>query len=61
VLLSGREIFSTKEGSSFMLLRSLNGKKPAGNNMLATVKDYFVDRDVWGLSHIVLIQDIESK
>lgn len=61
VLLSGREIFSTEDGGSFMLLKSLNGKKPTGNNMLATVKDYFVDRDVWGLSHIVLIQNIESK
>ncbi len=56
VLFSGREIFSTDDGDSFMLLKSLNGKKPTGNNMLAPVKDYFVDRDVWGLSHIVLIR-----
>jgi hypothetical protein len=61
VLLSGREIFSTDDGDSFMLLKSLNGKKPVGNNMLAPVKDYFVDRDVWGLSHIVLIRGFGHK
>ena len=55
VLFSGREVFLTEDGDSYMLLINLNGKKPVGNNMLAPVDDYFVDRNVWGLTHIVLI------
>jgi len=55
-LLSGREIFATAAGASFLLLKSLDGQVPSGKNMLAPVNDYFVDRDLWGLSHIVLLK-----
>jgi hypothetical protein len=52
-LFSGREIFLTEAGRAAMLIDALDGKKPAGGYTLGPVKDYFVDRDVWGLSHIV--------
>jgi hypothetical protein len=54
-LFSGREIFSTDSGNAFLILDKLDGKKPIGNIMLATIDDFFVDRDVWGLSHIARI------
>jgi hypothetical protein len=53
VLLSGREIFCTSAGDTFMLLKSLNGNPPKGGHTLGPIADFFVDRDVWGLSHIV--------
>jgi len=34
----------------------MKGKKVPGNYMLAPVADWFVDRDVWGLSHIVRVK-----
>jgi len=55
-LFSGREIFMTGDGESFMILKSFNGKKPSGSNMLAPVSDYFVDRNIWGLSHVVYLE-----
>jgi hypothetical protein len=55
VILSGREIFMTEQGDSFLLLGSIDGKDPRGGYMLAPVKDFFVDRDVWGLSHIIML------
>jgi len=54
-LFSGREIFSTKAGESFLLLKKLNDKTPSGIQMLAPIDDYFVDRDLWGLSHIACL------
>lgn len=54
-LFSGREIFEHSDGESMMILEKLDGKEAHGGYMLAPVKDYFVDRDVWGLSHVVLL------
>ena len=58
VLFSGREIFLSGDGASYMILDAIDGKKPTGNYMLAPVDDYFVDRDVWGLTHIVCIDGL---
>ncbi|MBN2160964.1 MAG: hypothetical protein JW807_16355 [Spirochaetes bacterium] len=55
VLFSGREIFGSADGASYMIVDSLNGKDARGKYMLAPVADYFVDRDVWGLTHIVML------
>ncbi|MBN1495937.1 MAG: hypothetical protein JXA07_04155 [Spirochaetes bacterium] len=55
VLFSGREIFLTNDGTSYLIVDTLDGRKATGNYMLAPVDDYFVDRDVWGLSHIVML------
>ncbi len=54
-LFSGREIFATEAGKSMMLIDRVNGKKQPGGPMLGPVADYFVDRDIWGLSHIVML------
>lgn len=52
-LLSGREIFDTKTGDSFVIMDSLNGKKTKEGFTLATPADFFIDRCVKGVSHIV--------
>ncbi len=59
VLMSGREIFLSGDGASYMILNKMDGKKPTGNYMLTPVDDYFVDRDVWGLTHVVIIKDFK--
>lgn len=57
-LFSGREIFQHEDGESMMILGTMDGKPAPGGYMLAPLRDYFVDRDVWGLSHIVLVENI---
>jgi hypothetical protein len=54
-LFSGREVFSGPDGDSMLLTRDIDGKK-RDDYMLAPVDDFFVDRDIWGLSHIALIR-----
>lgn len=54
-IFSGREIFQSDDGASFMIVDTMDGKKATGNLMLAPVADYFVDRDVWGLTHVVML------
>ena len=56
VLLSGREIFLSDDGASSMIARYLDGKEASGKYMLAPIDDYFVDRDVWGLTHVVMLE-----
>jgi len=56
VLISGYEIFKTDDGDLMYLMTRMKGKKVPGNYMLAPVADWFVDRDVWGLSHIVRVK-----
>ncbi|HON77641.1 MAG TPA: hypothetical protein PK544_04060 [Spirochaetota bacterium] len=57
-IFSGREIFLTEHGKSMTILETLNGKRLPNGPMLGPIKDYFVDRDVWGLSHIVMLDSI---
>jgi hypothetical protein len=57
-LLSGREIFMTGRGRRMMVIDRMDGKTPPGGLMLGPVADYFVDRDVWGLSHIMMLEKI---
>ena len=54
-LFSGREIFLSDDGASYMIIDSIDGKNATGKYMLAPVDDYFVDRDVWGLTHVVML------
>ncbi len=56
VLISGYELFKTDDGDQMYLITRMRGKKVPGNYMLAPVADWFVDRDVWGLSHIVRVK-----
>lgn len=52
-MFSGREIFCTDVGNSFILLETIDGKPPKGGKTIAATADFFVDRCVWGLTHIV--------
>jgi len=56
VLLSGREIFLSNDGAASMIADTLDGKGASGKYMLAPIDDYFVDRDVWGLTHVVMLE-----
>ena len=33
--------------------REMNGQPPPGGHMLACTEDYYADRGLWGISHIV--------
>ena len=55
-LFSGREIFSTMDGRDMMIARALNGQPPKEGLMLVPAADFFHDRAMWGLSHIVLLR-----
>lgn len=52
---SGREIFCTDAGNSFLLINSIDGEPPKGGKTIGAVSDFFVDRCAWGLTHIVRI------
>ncbi len=58
-IFSGREIFRHEAGRSIMVIDRIDGKASPNGPMLGPVKDYFVDRDVWGLSHIVVLDNVE--
>jgi len=52
-LFSAREIFSTTDGKSMVIIDDMDGKRPSGGNMLACLEDYFIDRSIWGVSYVV--------
>lgn len=54
-LFTGYELFGTESGAKALLLTSMDNKADASGPMLGPIGDFFVDRDVWGLSHIVVI------
>lgn len=56
-LFSGMEIFNTKEGNDFLLVETMNGEPMKNGYMMGATSDFFVDRCVWGVSHIVRISD----
>ncbi len=55
-LFSGREIFDTKAGTEIVLLDTLNNAPPPEGPNLAPTADFFVDRNIRGLSHVVRVQ-----
>jgi hypothetical protein len=55
-LFSGREIFCTQAGDSFMLINTINGKPPKGGYTIGPISDFFIDRSVWGLTHILRLK-----
>ena len=55
-LFSGREIFATDDGKSMIIATTINGQASPQGFRLAPTADYFTDRSMWGLSHIVHIQ-----
>lgn len=58
-LFSGRDIFSTETGRRMMLIDELDGKPRRGGSSLGPVKDYFVDREIRGLTHIIMLDNIK--
>ncbi len=54
-LFSGREIFSTADGAAMMIVDRLNGKLPKDGILLAPTADYFSDRGMRGVSHVMRI------
>lgn len=57
-LFSGRELFLTDDGRRAMIITELNGKTPSGGMTLGPVRDYYVDRDVWGLAYIAVLDAV---
>jgi len=56
-LFSGREIYLTNAGKTYMLIKSMNGEELDDGKTVAAIDDFFVDRDVWGVSHIVRLEN----
>lgn len=57
-IFSGREIFSTDAGNSFMLIKTIDGEAVEANGYtMGAVMDFFVDRCVKNLTHIVYIKN----
>ena len=54
-LFSGPEIFLNEEGKSIMLLTEMDGQEAPGKITIVPLRDYFVDRDIWGITHIVMV------
>jgi len=55
-LFSGREIFCTQAGDLFVLIDAIDGKPPKGGYTIGPISDFFVDRGVWGLTHILRLK-----
>ena len=53
VLYAAREIFLTDSGKSMFLVDEMNGQRAPGGLMLACLDDYYADRGLWGISHIL--------
>jgi hypothetical protein len=53
VLYAAREILLTDSGNGMFILEERNGRHPPGWYMLACTTDYYADRGLWGISHIV--------
>jgi hypothetical protein len=52
-LFSGREIFETDDGKSMIIATTINGHAPPQGFRLAPSADFFADRSMWGVSHVV--------
>lgn len=57
-IFSGREIFSTDAGKEMMIMTEFEGSPARGGTSVAPVRDYYVDREIWGLTHIVMLDII---
>lgn len=53
VLYAAREILLTDSGKSMVLVDEMNGRRAPGGRMLACLADYYADRGLWGISHIL--------
>ena len=55
-LFSGREIFATPSGKAMILIDIVEGSPRTGSMMLACTDDYFIDRSIWGISHLLVVR-----
>ncbi|MDQ1349783.1 MAG: hypothetical protein QG657_84 [Acidobacteriota bacterium] len=56
-IFSGREIFSTDAGNSYMLIKTIDGEAVEADGFtMGAVTDFFVDRCVKNLTHIVYLK-----
>ncbi|MEJ5360506.1 MAG: hypothetical protein WHV26_00465 [Spirochaetota bacterium] len=53
-IFSYKEIFEHDTGNKLLVATNINEKQVQGNFMVGSTADYFVDRCVWGLSHILM-------
>ncbi len=58
-LFSGREIFGTENGENMLIITEMDGQAPGGGNILACLNDYFIDRSIWGVTHVVVLSGEE--
>ena len=58
-LYSGREIFETDDGNEMIIATTINGREPPRGYRLSSAADFFADRSMWGLSHVVRIPDVK--
>ncbi len=52
---------ATPAGDSFMMIDTIDGVKPEGGYTVGPVADFFVDRDVRGVTHILKIVIAHQK
>lgn len=52
-IFSGRELFATAAGNGMLLLTGFNGKPPKNSFTVGTVSDFFIDRSIRNVTHIV--------
>lgn len=57
-IFSGREIFGTEAGRRMLLIEEMDGQPRPGGASLGPVKDYFVDRVLRAVTHIVMLEDV---
>lgn len=55
---SGREIWCTEAGRRMLLIVEIDGEPLPGGASVGPVRDYYVDRVVRGVTHIVRLDDI---
>ena len=55
-LFSWREIFAIEKGKDIMIVDLINGELPETGYRLASTKDFFNDRSMWGLAYAVKIK-----
>lgn len=55
-LFSAREIFATPHGKSMILIDNEDGSPPPGGIMLGCIADYFIDRSIRAVSHMLVIR-----
>lgn len=54
-LFSGYEIFRTSDGLDMLIVDTMNDEQTKRGFRLASPADFFADRSMWGLSHVVRI------